>query len=428
MPLSNLFFRNIIIPYAWSRSLDCPSGSDGHVPFSGHDHSNRHFMTPIFSKQALTRLLFLPTILLLQLLQPGLHAQSVEITFDSDAGSTVPNHFRFDRSGLTVADRDLRIEGSAGETLIVNSSAFALSDDNRYLGVIHPEGQVVVTLFDGFGMPVRHTRLEHADPSDRTFGIQMFNDGRFLVRDNVANFTLYNFDGTVSYNYFNSSGSAEGEVISEALTDPFGRTLLLYIPRINYGDSEGSLARIVTGEEHAIELFQSRERQISFAALCRYGSRVVLLTTRQETAPAVHVLDRFGNEIAKLESDEALIGASLSDDGEYLTAWSERRVQIYRISDLERQGSASVRQSLVYAGYSPLDRQIVLLTGRTDRERRISEAEVQVVDLEHRAIAGSEVGSTLSYLERDRIAVTRRSASQFEIKGLNRTLLIRPRF
>lgn len=288
-----------------------------------------------------------------------------------------------------------------------------------------------MSLTDGMGAVLKEIPLEFFDPADPTLGIAVFDNGGFVTRDNVANFTFYQPDGTVRFTISNSTGSAGGEAVSMMLPARGGGQLLLYNPRVNYGDALGSRARFVRGDNEAVLIHDDRSRSIKYARISEPSGFIVLVTESPGTRDEVVLFDPFGNEVMRMEAPEELVGATLSDKGEYLTLFSGNRVQVYRVSDMERMGSASFRNNILHAAYLEADRQVLALSGNVSRSgsgRTLSNPELHAVHLGKRSIARTSVGGSLSLLADDRLTFSRRGANQFLLTGLNRDLSIRTVF
>jgi hypothetical protein len=365
---------------------------------------------------------------LLTSLSVTLYGQSLSTEIDSETVSYASNQFGVGSSVLTLSGNQVDLKGPDRSVEISRADAFSWSANGQYFGVIHLNDQLVLTLFDGKADRTREIELEHFDPMDETLGMWMFNDGRVLTRDNVVNFTMFKPDGKVDYTISNSSGSGSGETLSRAVTDPFGHTVVLYIPRIDYGESEGSLARIIFDEEDRKELYSSRDREIVNAGVSPDARFVHFLTRSSGTEDQVSIKDRFGNEIAQLESEIGeLRGASLSRGAGHLTVWSSGRVQVYQLPELERIGSASVQQSVIYADYHKEESQIVILGGR-ESNGEVNQPEMQIVDINRRAIARSEVEGELSIEPARHLSIRRVEANRYQLKGMNRVLFVTGQF
>gem|GEM_PF-348650 len=357
----------------------------------------------------------------------AISGQNIEVSPTEATSNNNVQTFTFDDARVQIQGNNLTITGPGANVTVDGASAWHVSPDGKFLGAIHTGNDLRAILIDGKGEKMKDIKLDHFDPFDETLTIKTFNNGRFITRDNVANFTFFDSRGSIKYSVSNSSGSEDGEVVSGITADPSGNTVLLYNPRINYGQQHGSRARIVKGENQKIDLFSSRERTIKYANITNNGNFVTLISEHAGTDDEVLVTDRFGNEIASINSDMDLLGGSLSEDAEYLTLYSGNRAQVYRLSDMERLGSTSFQVGVTFATYSAADQQIIALCGNLSNNR-INNPEIHAVHLGERSIARTDLSSTLSYIDYNQIRMTRTGANQFIITGLNQDLAIRTQF
>jgi hypothetical protein len=355
-------------------------------------------------------------------------AQNVQVTPTGNSADNNAQTFTFDRSNLQVSGNNLAVTGPAGQINIPNVSSFDISGEGKFLGTILIENNLRARLFDGLGKKVQDVELDYFDPFDETLKIKVYNDGRFITRDNVANFSFFDSNGSLRYNVSNSSGSPDGEVASGIATDPTGNTILLYNPRINYGNQEGSRARILKGENDFKKLHSSRERTIKYAKVSSRGSYITVITERAGTDDQVIITDRHGNEIEKLSTDMELLGATLTEDARYLTLYSSGRAQVLRLKDGEVLGSTSFRSTVAYASYIPEDQQIVALCGIINNNRQIQNPEIHAIHLGERSIARTEVAFPLSKPDHNRLEISNTGINQFRLTGLNRELHIQTQF
>lgn len=356
-----------------------------------------------------------------------LSAQHIEVTPTETTSQNNVQTFTFDLATLQVQGNNLTISGPEDGVTVPRVSAWHISADRKFLGAIYTGNDLGVQLIDGRGKKMKDIKLDFFDPFDRTLSIITFNNGRFITRDNVANFTFFDSRGSIRYNVSNSSGSEDGEVASGIAADPSGNTVLLYNPRINYGQQEGSRARIVKNENNTIDLFSSRERTIKHVNVTDNGNFVTLISEQGGTEDEVLVADRFGNEIVRFSTDMDLLGVSLTEEAKHLTLFSGNRAQVYRVSDMERLGSTSFRVSVAYAAFSAEDDQIVALCGNLNNNR-IHNPEIHAIHLGERSIARTDLSSALSFIDYNHIKLTRSGANHFLITGLNRKLDIRTQF
>lgn len=358
-----------------------------------------------------------------------LQGQSVDVDFERSSIPVGSSIFGLDNSAIQSEGRQLTIIRSASDVYQLRGvQAFRTSSNRRYAALLSVDGGVKASLIDGRGEVLNDRTMEYVNSSDNTLDLYVFNDGRVVTRDNVSNFTFLDMEGEELYSHSNMSGSADGEVASELAADPSGRTVLLYIPRINYGEQEGSMARRVDGEKELTEIFRSRDRQIRSIDISDNGSFLLIVTTASGTDDRAHLMDRFGNELTTFQSGEELEGGTVSNSANHVTLYSNNRVQVYRTSDQERIGSSTIRQPVIYAAYSEEDEQILLLSGEQNRSGEIQDGGVQAIHLGRRSIARTSLPGGLTFLDRNQIRIQRSEANHFEVLGLNRPFEITTNF
>ncbi|MDZ7691186.1 MAG: hypothetical protein U5K69_08655 [Balneolaceae bacterium] len=228
--------------------------------------------------------------------------------------------------------------------------------------------------------------VSYDDPSLR---LKTFNSGAVLLRNNIANFTLYSPLGSIKTSGSSSSQSEQGESISEMATDAHGKTVLIYTPKINQGEGIGSQAQILKGDNSTENIFYSSSRSISYGDVSDDGQFILLITASEGSNDEVIILDRFGNELGSIESEEDLIGAHLTGNGEQFIIYSSRRALVYSSLNGERIGSTSFRSPLILAQYVAEDQTIIGLTGSKVESTEIyKDLEFHAINLEQREIAG----------------------------------------
>lgn len=370
---------------------------------------------------------YLLLLLMLQVTSTAI-GQSIDVTPTGSSAGNDAQTFSMERGDLTVRGRQVTVTGTNGQTGFSSALAHDLSGNSGYLGVIHTDNDLRASIVGGGGEELVGLTLDWVDPFDETLGIMIFNDGGFVIRDNVVNFTFYGSEGSLLHSTSNSSGSTGGEVVSEMRSDPAGTTVLLTNPRVNYSSGQGARARVVAGEESVYDLFSSRNRTLKYADVTDSGSFVILISERSGTPDQVIVTDRFGNLIAELSTDEELVGATLSEQGDFLTIFSSNRVQVYRTDTMERLGSTSFRVSVNYAFYSDADKQIVALCGARSQNNRIANPEIHAIHLEKRSIARTDLAYPLAWLNNSQPGMSRSGSGEYLLTGLNRNLRIVTRF
>lgn len=267
------------------------------------------------------------------------------------------------------------------------------------------------------------------DYSDPSLSIYTVNAGGILLQNNIANFTLYNSLGAIKTSGSSSSQSKQGEAISEVAMDPAGKTILIYTPKIKQNNGFGSQAQVLKENNSTRNIFYSSERHIKYATVSDNGQFVALITAREGTSDQVVILDRYGNEIGSITSDEELTGANFTENNRQILLHSSRRALVYSTLSGKRFGSTSFRSPLVMARYFADDHTIVGLTGskvpNTDIYRDI---EFHAINLEQREIARREMDGALGTSPKIDMQFYRTGAGRYQLRGTNKIVNLRASF
>lgn len=361
---------------------------------------------------------FLFTVFLLISYSPLLFSQSIEIESDPAQSSYSANTFSAGDGTITVADNQYVL----GSAQIVNPVAWSFSSSNRRASFLQRSNGINLLGYNANGDVLIDQNLEFFSPSDNTINTYQFGNGAVILRDNVANFSFMNAKGETGYQVSNSSGSTDGERESELASNPLGTTIVLYNPVIAYSSETGSRAQLVYGDQETNVFFSSREDEIRDIRVSQNGEFITIVSAGPGGSTAT-LYDRFGNELFQQESDEDLIGATLSENATHLTIYSSGRVQVYNVPGGERLGSASSRSSILFAGYDP-EAQTIIALGGSQNGLRIDEPEITAVSITQREIARQDIPFSVSTLDLNRLNISTTGTNSYEITGLNRDLLV----
>lgn len=211
---------------------------------------------------------------------------------------------------------------------------------------------------------VDYTFPSNLDPSFLVYG----SPSESIIRENIANFLWINRQGKIIHSESNSSGSEDGEVVSELATDPQFRTQVIYNPKIVFGNSMGSSAQIITSKKQTISLHFSTNRQLRGVHVSNNGAFIALVTAQNGLDDLVKVFDRYGNSITQWEFSQPVEGVEFSQDGRYHTLFSGGRVGVYDSYTSQRIGSSSIRgNSILTAAYLPSKNTIVVITADVNK-------------------------------------------------------------
>jgi len=211
---------------------------------------------------------------------------------------------------------------------------------------------------------VDYTFPSNLDPSFLVYG----SPSESIIRENIANFLWINRQGKIIHSESNSSGSEDGEVVSELATDPQFRTQVIYNPKIVFGNSMGSSAQIITSKKQTISLHFSTNRQLRGVHVSNNGAFIALVTAQNGLDDLIKIFDRYGNSITQWEFSQPVEGVEFSQDGRYHTLFSGGRVGVYDSYTSQRIGSSSIRgNSILTAAYLPSKNTIVVITADVNK-------------------------------------------------------------
>jgi hypothetical protein len=298
------------------------------------------------------------------------------------------------------------------------------SSTNNYLKASSSENKIQITEQNG---SVINSGDYNKIPNDPSFKIYPLQNGSYIVRENVANFVLFDSFGSVIRPISNSTQSKDGEKISELATDPMGKTIVLYNPQVRNGSKRGSQAKVI-GLDSEANIFYKEDREIKAVRVAESGEFIAIASNKDGAENEVTVMDRFGNEIRVIPFDQEVKGLNLYGSGSTLTVYSGGRVAVYNVLNGERLGSSSFRGApLQFANYSGSDQTIVGLTGDLNGTT-LSNIEVRIINVAARKIASQEYGGTLQVDDLDKISLERRGRFNYVIQGMSKDLRLNAQF
>jgi len=361
------------------------------------------------------------------LLPVALNAQSLDISIINGTGSDGPSTFKLAAGKVKISSSELQFPGV---TNVTDVAAYGVSPDHRLVGILrHTADGGEALLYESDGdtlMRFSTIKLVRDDPS---LAIYPLNNGEILIRDNIANFTQYDPFGNVITGASNFSGNRRGQSISEMEMDDNGKTILVYTPKIERGDRFGSRARVLEQDNSMRTVYSSTDRFIKFAEVTDDGSLIVLITAKSGSDDRVLIIDRYGNQLNAIKTNEDLIGARLSGEGRYVSAYSKRRVLVYGTLSGERAGSTSFRTSLITAVYFPDDAVILGMTGSHYEQSGImNDLQFHAINLEERSVARKSFASGLVMKKQIPVRVVRTGAYRYRISGTNKEIELRASF
>lgn len=366
-------------------------------------------------------------IIMMFLLSYTAQAQSVEIL--SPPGDNTRT-FQTSEGNLNLQGNSVQIQSENNLESVNGVLSLSLSPKENRIGLMANGKESVYKLFNSESVNLLEKEFEFIDPEDSSIKIYQFDNGSFIVRDNISNFNFFNAAGRNLFGIQNQSGSPLGETISELRSGASGSTILIYNPVIKFENSSGSRAKIVLPDGTTNTVYDSNDRVIENAIISHSGSFILLLTKKDGTDDRIILFDRFGSALYDMESSEELIGMSIDIESNYLTLFSSNRVQVYDVNSGDRIASSSFRSSIINAGYQAEDQQILVLSGsvRGGDINIISNVELHSIHTQKRQIARSKFSGNLSFISPERISFERSSQNSYRLTGLNRDLHLRTNF
>lgn len=356
----------------------------------------------------------------------SLNAQSVTAEFYPGQESVSTSQFPLYEGLLSESGNTYQF-GTENRVSISSPLVLSVSDDLTMIGALQSRNGLAANIYTYKGEELLSTGLEFVRSTDETIGLTLLNNGEFIVRDNVANFSFFDAKGDRVYTYSNSSQASGGEQTSEIAVSENGVIKVAYNPVIQYQNSQGSRISIVTGDREADQIFASQNRVISKLNISPDDHSISVVTENETGSRKIHWFDRFGNLLFEMEPELDVTGFNVTDDGRFITIFSGNRVQVYERDTSERLGSASSRSTILQAVYFSESNLIVALGGQ-EVNQQISDPEITAIDLQQRQIDRVQLNESVRFLHRSHISIKNDGSNTFRIDGINRPIRVTARF
>ncbi|WP_340106097.1 hypothetical protein [Rhodohalobacter sp. 8-1] len=366
------------------------------------------------------------TLILIVSVFSQLSAQSVTAEYYTGYETVNTSQFPLQEGFLTESGSSYQF-GTDKRVTISSPVGLAVSDDLSMIGCLESINGLEANIYNYKGKELLTTELEFVSPTDETIGLTLLDNGDFIVRDNVANFSFFDAKGDRAYTYSNSSQASRGEQTSEIAVSEDGVIKVAYNPVIRYQNSLGSRISIVTGDGEADQIFISQNRVILSLAVSRKDHTVSVVTEGGNGSRKIHWFDRFGNLLYEMESELDVAGFNVTKDGKFITVFSGNRVQVYQRDSAERLGSASSRSTILQAAYFPESNLIVALGGQ-EVNQQISNPEITAVDLQRRQIERVQLSESIMFRQRSHISIENVQSNTYRIIGINRPIKVTAQF
>lgn len=339
-----------------------------------------------------------------------------ELTPVGDAGGSYPvtlnkTSIRFDRT-------DTELHKFAGYNVSKDKSLFAfLSTKDGKQGVLTEEAP-------GKKLSYHDVSFDVTDPSLK---IYVLNNGRYMIRSDIAHFDLYGVDGSLLTTVNNGSGSLKGETISKLATDKHNRTILIYNPHIDQaGYVESRIQRLDMASGQLKTIYDRNDGAINHLRLSADGMYVSVISGTH-----VRVMDVFGNMIKSFDLSNKVDGSSISRNDRYITCWYGNSIVVYNLLSGKDIGSTTLRgYSILYAGYIPGDHLIVGVSGYLNpNSNAVHHMQIDGIDLKRRKIAKGSLHQTLFWHKKlFPLNFTRESDGHYRLSGLSEPLAVKTEF
>lgn len=353
-------------------------------------------------------------------------AQSLNLSASSETADHNTSTFLLDEGSISINSGSLEFL-SSGKT-VSDFKGLGISPDFSKVSVLKWSGEKgEIQMFNSAGDLLNaYSTITLADES--SFGVYPFNNGNLLLRDKISNFTFYDTFGEIAKSVSSSSQSKGGQKISEVAMSPNAETLVIYNPQVKRKGELGSSAMVKQGDDFK-DIYFSSDRYLKNVTVSDDGDIIVLITAKDGTDDQVIIMDRFGNELNTITTEEDLKGASLSKDAEYITLYSGGRVMVFTTVDGESQGATSFRSSIFLADYFPEDNLILALTGSySERSGIMNNVEFRAINLKKRAIESNKFPGAVGFHTAMTPKFVRTSADHYKLMGGSKQIEIEVNF
>ncbi|MDX1639120.1 MAG: hypothetical protein R3281_14230 [Balneolaceae bacterium] len=370
----------------------------------------------------------LKKLLLLLLLPTISYSQSLTVSVDNRTSGNRYTTFGLHQHNVTFANNGIQFPGSGRQ--FGDYLSFATPAGYGHIGVIQNTARGAQTyLLSTLGDTLSSFETISVSYDDPSLALFPMRSGEVLLRNNIANFTLYEPLGTIKTSASSGSQSRGGESISEVAVDPRGITVVLYTPKIKRDGQVGSQAQLLDDNNATNSIFYSNNRYLKYAGVSDDGQFILLITAREGRDDHVMVMDRFGNELTSISTDEDLVAGYFTESSSELVIHSNRRAIVYKTLNGERVGSTSFRAPLLLARYFSADNTIVGLTAsKVENTEIYRDLQFHAINLQQREIARRELGGAIGTSPNIPMKFVRVGTGRYRFLGANKIINLRATF
>lgn len=363
-------------------------------------------------------------LLIFSLIIPESRAQVLSI-YGGDSFGEIGTIYRGKDSDIKKRGYVLTFPGNKSLTTSEYLDFNNKSTHGAYLNVTPASSQL--NTFDNSGALLSSLEFETITSEDKTVTVYQLDHHHSMVRSNVAQFEIYNNQGRFVTTISNSQNTDEGEKLSQASIATNGQSFVLYNPVVFNKKGQATTATLIylTTKKQLNLYFEQGYETANIQFDTHYEVWIATLNKIGEDKGKVLIYNNLGMELAKLDVDIDVIGATLSSDFSSVTVYSSGRMQLYSLKNGERLGSSSVRGNpLFFAFYHPAKNYIVGLTAM-QIDDRLQNITATVVDLSKRKINSIKSDSELTLLLNRGLYLELNGKSGYVLKGGYKPLYIK---
>jgi len=367
-------------------------------------------------------------VLFFLLLPVTVAAQSLNLSVTPSTANNNSSTFLLEEGKVSISSQSVRF--LSGSRSISDLNAVGISADQSRVGILQPASKDgKITIYDSQGQALNSFSVSSFTADDPSNALYPFYNGYVLMRYNITNFKLFDTFGDVVAYGSNSSGSKQGETITEVAASPAGETIVVYTTKIKRRGKLGSRAQRVTAGGKMDEIYNSYDHYLKKMSVSADGNLVLAITASEGTSDELVVMDKYGNEINSFSTDESLQGATLSMDGEHVTLYSAGRVMVYNLLTGERLGASSFRAPVFLAEYFAEDHTILVLTGSYSESAGVlANIEFRAINLERREITSKEFSARLGVAQSIEPYFERVGSGQYLLMGTSKRVKVNTDF
>lgn len=367
-------------------------------------------------------------ILVFILFPSTVFGQTLNLSTSKQTSDNNPSTFLLESGEVAISNRSLQF--SSTNSTITGLENFGISPDKSTVGVLkRSKGQGEIVLFNSLGDTLNSYTGKSLASDDPSQAVYPLNNSSLILRDNITYFTFYDTFGEISTSMSSSSESEEGETIAEVVMSPDGQTVVIYNPKVKRKGNLGSRAQVMLPDKTFQNIYFSTDRYLKEVKVSGDGNFVVAITAKEGTNDRVLIMDKYGNELNSISTDENLLGISLSGDSEYITLFSSGRVMVYSVLAGERLGATSIRSPVFLADYFPDDNVILVLMGNYSANTgNVNDIEFRAINIEQREIVSEQFSGALGFSEAITPEFVRFSSNNYQLKGGSKRINITANF